>query len=277
MSCISRQYNINMERDELKDHLLEILELRKQGYSLDAIGEQCGHKSRQAVSLVLLKYVGHVQISERVTRQEFARRVGHSMNMLVKLEKAGEVSVYQRGSRYFYNPQDVDTIKKLLDEMAAPVKKVELTCIVCGRKFYRRPSGIRKGSPGLYCSNRCRGHDMGLKYGFGVHRKFGHRKRKWNYEEVWKLRDETHWSCSRIARWLKMPMGSVYIIVRAQPGYIPGKRGVGGGVRKWNYDDVYALQDKTGQGAWLIGRELNIPKATVSYILAKRKLEIQAS
>ena len=40
--------------------------------------------------------------------------------------------------------------------------------------------------------------------------------------------------------------------------------------KKWDYDKVYKIRDKTGWGAWRIGRELGIPPTTVSSILRAR-------
>ena len=42
-------------------------------------------------------------------------------------------------------------------------------------------------------------------------------------------------------------------------------------LRKWDYDQVYELQDKTGWGRFKIAYTLGIPRGTVAYILAKRK------
>lgn len=51
----------------------------------------------------------------------------------------------------------------------------------------------------------------------------------------------------------------------AHPEHARGSRS-----RKWDYDKVYELRDKTGWGALRLGRALGIPMPTVTMILQKR-------
>ena len=54
-------------------------------------------------------------------------------------------------------------------------------------------------------------------------------------------------------------------------GWPVHKKGNPQHMRKWDYEQVYALRDETGWGAIRLSRALGIPTITISSILAKER------
>jgi len=90
---------------------------------------------------------------------------------------------------------------------------VERVCEICGTKFFRRRYEIRPRSPARFCSRKCLGSYIGQHYGFPVHRKIG-KKRKWDYDEIWKLEDKTGWGPTKISKTLGIPIPTVSMILK---------------------------------------------------------------
>jgi len=197
-----------------------IPELRASGYTLQEIGDKCG-VTRERIRQILNQYYpdNAQRPNHLVSRNKFAVLVGHSLYLLSKMESEGLLSPIRRGSLRLYHKEDSDTVKALIQARLAAQRKpiIELTCEVCGSKFYRKSYRIRKNSPGRFCSKECLGVFLGNNYGFKAHPQniapYG-AKRKWCYDEIYALRDKTGWGAVRIGRMLGIPHPSVYAILQ---------------------------------------------------------------
>jgi len=143
----------------------EIVELRKQGYTLQSIGSRMG-VTKQRISFVLKKYYGKTEIPNLIPRYKLARLIGCSNSTITRLERKGLLHPIHIGYMYLYNKNDIEEVKELIKSPPLP-DPTEKICEECGIKFYRRPSYIRECSPGRFCSNICQGRWLGKNYGFG--------------------------------------------------------------------------------------------------------------
>lgn len=194
--------------------------LRSKGYTLQEIGNKC-QVSRERIRQILNEY--YPDKAQRpnclVTRHTLASLIGCSRNLVICMEDEGIINPIRRGGLHLYDKKDVAKIKALIQARIESQRKpvIELTCEVCDAKFYRKSYLIRKTSPGRFCSRKCRGVFIGNNYGFKAHPKNrGHsgRGRKWDYDGIYKLRDETGWGALRISRALNMPLGTVDMILQ---------------------------------------------------------------
>ena len=85
-----------------------------------------------------------------------------------------------------------------------------LTCFYCGETFkvanWVYNGRVKNNSSGLFfCDNVCQGKWLGNNYGSGKHQ----RGRKWDYEKVYQLKDETGYGCTKLSRLLDIPEGTV--------------------------------------------------------------------
>ena len=189
----------------------QIMEWRKQGLALQLIGDKVG-VTRERVRQVLERYYGTTVVPGLVPRGKLARLLGCSSQRLQKLEKEGLLTPDHYGGFYLYDRDESE--KAALMVIQPPKPDVERICEVCDRKFYVRPYTIRPTSPRRFCSRRCQGVWWGRHYGFGVHRKFGGGyRRKWDYDQVYKLRLETGCSARSISMELGIPEVTVYSIL----------------------------------------------------------------
>ena len=194
--------------------------LRTGGSTLQEIGDKCG-VSRERIRQILNEYYpDNVQRPERLaTRNTIASLVGHSSGVLKRMEAKGILTPIHRGTLYLYPKENIGKIRVLVETWLQAEHKplIELTCEVCGVKFYRKSYLIRRNSPGRFCSHKCLGGFMGNNYGFKVHpENIEHhgRKRKWDYDEIYKLRDTTGWGAIKISRLLGIPYPTVYVILQ---------------------------------------------------------------
>lgn len=204
--------------------------LRSEGTTLQEIGDRCG-VSRERIRQILNEYYPeNVQRSEHlVSRNAFAVLVGHSTELLRRMEDEGVLTPIHRGPFHLYDKRDADKIKARIEERIEAKRKplIELTCEACGSKFRRKSYLIRKRSPGRFCSKKCVGAFSGNHYGFKAHPEnitYGGRKRKWDYDEVYKLRDATGWGSVRIGRALGIPFCSVDSILQKRKRDIADRR-----------------------------------------------------
>jgi len=101
----------------------------------------------------------------------------------------------------------------------------QLTCLVCGRKFRKERSQVyaKRSRPkkldGFFCSRQCMGHYAASHWGFKPGQAHP-RPRKYDYNLVWKIRQDTGWGVIRISRLLGIPKSSVSCILaqlKAEP------------------------------------------------------------
>ena len=98
---------------------------------------------------------------------------------------------------------------------------ISLECPQCGRIFSYRGSeviyrlnhvqtGNGKVQERIFCSIRCR-----VKfYGFRAHPENAGRRRKWDWEQVWKSHQSTGMGSLRLSRLLGIPESTFYAILR---------------------------------------------------------------
>ena len=104
----------------------------------------------------------------------------------------------------------------------AKVRWVTLICDQCGGTFERRQSEVLiraklRGYQGrIFCSKRCQGVYTAEHYGIGAPNNPIHktvfptgRPPKWDYGELYRLRDLTGWGAIRLSRALGIPEGTV--------------------------------------------------------------------
>lgn len=194
----------------------EIKQLRDRGYSLQAIGGKFG-VSKERVRQILKKRYGTTRILELTPREPLARLLGCSNSRLILLERRGVLNPILIGGRYFYNKDEAE--KAATEVKCFPAPYVERICEECGKKFYVKPYEIQLCSPRRFCSKKCLGKYVGRHYGFRVHGKY--KPRKYDYDQVYKLREETGWDGPSIGRALGIPYDTVYKILKKRFGIMP--------------------------------------------------------
>lgn len=143
----------------------EVWNLRQQGYTLQEVGDKYG-VSKQAVWQRLVRRYRTTKVPNLLAREAFAKFLGCTSSKLMALEEKGLVKPIHYNYTYLYRRYDAGKVAKLLIK-PPPVALVELTCEVCGGKFYRKPYWIRPNSPGRFCSKKCQGANWGCKNGRG--------------------------------------------------------------------------------------------------------------
>lgn len=139
----------------------ELKNLREQGYTLQEIGDKYG-VTRERIRQLLATHYGTTRLSTLVPRMTLAKLMGHSDDVLLRLEREGLVKPIHHNAQYLYDTKDIEQISKMLIPKPLIVK-LERICQICGAKFYLRPSHIRPSSPGKFCSNKCKGVNFGYK------------------------------------------------------------------------------------------------------------------
>lgn len=99
---------------------------------------------------------------------------------------------------------------------------IKVVCDECGVIFDRLQGQLiywigKRNQKHVFCSRKCLGKFTARNYGFLAHpenRGKGGAKRKWDYEEVYRLRDETGWGSTKIGRTLGMPRPTIDMILR---------------------------------------------------------------
>ena len=94
-----------------------------------------------------------------------------------------------------------------------------LTCSFCGETFSLRTSEAydrttRSNSGMIFCTNKCQGKWIGKNYGFGVYPEHVPHNCKWDYEKVYKARDETGFGATKLGRLLNIPAPTITDILR---------------------------------------------------------------
>lgn len=91
---------------------------------------------------------------------------------------------------------------------------VTLICSICSKPYSTTTSKAharitRNKSGFMYCSKKC--------YGVWFGKNYGRRKipgdTKWDYEKIYKARDETGFGAVRLSRLLKIPQGTISVIL----------------------------------------------------------------
>lgn len=91
---------------------------------------------------------------------------------------------------------------------------IEVECDECGIHFKRLKSDLiagisKQGYKHIFCSSQCNGRHAGKHYGFAVHPENSGRKRKWDYAQVYQLKDYLGWGGVNIGRALGIPSSTV--------------------------------------------------------------------
>ncbi len=190
----------------------KIKSLRDAGYPLHIIAREVG-VSKERVRQVLQKHYGSTQLSDLVYREKVARIAGCSVRFLKSLEDRGVIKPIHRGAHYLYTQAEVSKVITVVRSSKSNIKPlIPRQCQMCGKIFYVKPYMIRKNSPCNFCSRECKGKWLGINYGFATHHK------KWDYDKICQLRQETNWSCSKISEVMGIPEGTVYRVLRARLG-----------------------------------------------------------
>ena len=122
------------------------------------------------------------------------------------------------GGEKTYNSSRCPTCREAQREA---VRLVPLVCDQCGTMFERKQVDVltrakRYGFGGpVFCSRRCQGIYTAEHYGIGTPNNpiyktvFPNRVPKWDYGELYRLRDLTGWGAIRLSRALGIPEGTV--------------------------------------------------------------------
>ena len=96
---------------------------------------------------------------------------------------------------------------------------VPIACDECGKVVLRRRIDVlaaaKRGAKSQFCGKRCQGLWLAAHHGFPAHPENRHpcRRRKHDYEAVWRKHLETGLGASGLGRLLGIPQGSVRIIL----------------------------------------------------------------
>jgi len=198
----------------------QVKEFRSQGYTLQAIGDKFG-VTRERIRQILNEHYGNTRRG-LITRESLAKFLKCSATTLGKMEKQGILKPTHRGRLHLYNRDEAEKATlRTVHHLIMPY--IEKICEECGRKFYVKPYNIREVSPRRFCSKFCQGKWVGNHYGFTAHPENTRRqgeKRKWDWDEVRKLRLETGWSSIKIGKALGIPKPTVYSILRKTFGLL---------------------------------------------------------
>lgn len=202
----------------------QVKELREQGMTLQVIGNKFG-VTRERIRQILVEHYGTTTI-QLVTRVRLAKLLGCSYWKLAFLEKKGVLNPRNIGKYYFYDRDEME--KAALEVMRPRAPDVERICEICGTVKFYRPYEINPRSPGKFCSRRCQGVWTGRSFGFAAHPENRGKpiwQRKWDYDQVYKLREQKGWGARLIGRKLGIPEGTVTYILRKLYG-TPVPRGL---------------------------------------------------
>ena len=117
----------------------EIAVLRKDGYSLQSIGDVIG-VTRERVRQVLNQYYGGTKIP-LLTELQVAKICGCSIPQVVKVRKQGKVSPKIRGGRRYYDSNAIEELFLALQKNCAmcgrPMKSRTKYCVKCSIDYKR--------------------------------------------------------------------------------------------------------------------------------------------
>ena len=102
---------------------------------------------------------------------------------------------------------------------------IEVSCSQCGKLFEKRATELiwkvnhtqssnNKPQQLCFCSPKCLGKWGGINYGFAAHPENSCHPKKWDYDKVYKLREETGWGATKISQALGIPEPTVTHILR---------------------------------------------------------------
>jgi len=189
----------------------EMIKLRNKGHTMQSIGDKFGI-TRERVRQILMKRNGTTEMDGLITRYKLSKIIGCADATIQHYEQLGEIKPKRVGNFFLYKKSDIEKIASIVRRSILP--DVMLVCKECGEIFSRRPYTIRPRSPGNYCSKRCSGKVVGRKYGFKAHKEnIGRKKKKYDYEKIYKAKDENGWSATKISNEFCMPLISVYRIL----------------------------------------------------------------
>lgn len=191
----------------------EIKTLRNEGYSLRLIGDKFG-VSRERIRQILNQHYGTIVRSGFVSRNKLSKLLKCAEFTLRKLEQEGTLNPKHMGGNYLYDRDESE--KAALEIYRLPHNRPDLEriCQECGKIFRVRPWQIRKRYTRTLCSKPCTGRHLG-KSNTGSHRKHVG-KRKWDYDLIYQLRQETGWGACRIGRKLRIPESTISVILRRE-------------------------------------------------------------
>lgn len=198
----------------------QVKTLRNQGLTLQAIGNRIG-VTRERVRQILEEHYGTTKISGLIPRSQLGKLLGSSGTQLARLERQGVLDPIHIGRRYLYDRDEVEQAALLIIQIRQATW-IRFICPECGKVFERERSCVtyrttRKGQEHWFCSRQCLGKFVGRNYGFTAHPenvpKGAEHRRKWDYEQVYKLREQMGWSGVRIGKTLGIPKGTVYMIL----------------------------------------------------------------
>lgn len=203
----------------------QVKTLRSQGLTLQAIGNRVG-VTRERVRQILKKHYGTTKIPGLIYRDRLSKLLGCSADWLAGLEKQGGLNPIHIGKHYLYDRDEAEKAMLAVQKERQKEYWITLVCPECGKVFERERRYIiyrtRKGQKHWFCSRQCLGKFVGRNYGFTAHPenvpKGAERQRKWDYEQVYKLREQMGWSSVRIGKTLGIPEGTVYMILRKRFG-----------------------------------------------------------
>lgn len=139
----------------------EIRELREQGYTLQAIGDEYG-VTKERIRQLLTKHYGTTKLCLLLPRETFSNLVGCGSSTITRLETKGLIKPIHYNWTYLYKREDAEKVSKLVFR---PSPFIEKTCEECGKKFSRRSSEFKPCSPGRFCSKYCQGVYLGKHHG----------------------------------------------------------------------------------------------------------------
>ena len=99
--------------------------------------------------------------------------------------------------------------------------QIKVICDECGETFLRQRSdllsypGTKENYQHIFCGRKCLGKFVGRSFGFRAHPencKGG--ARKWDWDSVVKLRQETGWGATRLSRKLGIPEPTISFILK---------------------------------------------------------------
>jgi len=148
-----------------------ILDMRREGYTLQQIGDATG-VTRERVRQILNKYFGGTK-HDYLSEQEVARRIGCSYGPLERLRLEGLINPKRYGRFWLYDMDMVQKAQKILG-VGQRGALITLICKICGKGFslkgyiYNRRFHNEKRPrklPFAFCSKVCYGKYFGRHHG----------------------------------------------------------------------------------------------------------------
>ena len=149
----------------------QIADMRRQGYSLQQIGDSVG-VTRERIRQLLKRKIRRLIEPIVCNEDEAARRIGCNSIVLVHLRKRGLVNPKRYSFFWLYDASEMDKAKQLVEASRQWHKSVVVICGQCGKEFtlmryaYNARTRKRKLSS-FFCSRPCWGRYVGIHYGYG--------------------------------------------------------------------------------------------------------------